>query len=219
MDIARKQESFLMAEMNAAAAFRESQEETRAFRHDIRNNLQALELMMKARKYDEAENYLSELSDEIGGFSPRFITGDDMLDTIISMKYREIEDLGIDFKIIGVIDGGIGWSPMDVCNVFANAFDNAIEAIASADSPDTKWIRLEFKKTKHNRLITLSNGCTPAEGMKAEYLLSPGFTTKKEKSDHGFGLYNIQKTVEKNNGIFKINPEEKSFTLEILVQT
>ena len=40
---------------------------------------------------------------------------------------------------------------------------------------------------------------------------------KKNKSEHGLGLSNVQKTVEKYNGTLHISYDDTSFTVVILI--
>ena len=78
--------------------------------------------------YDKAKEYLNTLLGDVRAMSPKYNTGDEMLDCIVGMKSAKMEEQGIDFTLEGVIDGGLGMKPMDICSIFANAFDNAIEA-------------------------------------------------------------------------------------------
>jgi pentatricopeptide repeat protein len=81
-DLSDHQQSFLDAELAASRQYREAQEETRAFRHDVQNELAVISALMKEKRYDEAEEYLNDMLTEVRALSPRVVTGDDMLDTL-----------------------------------------------------------------------------------------------------------------------------------------
>ena len=213
--LARKQESFLESQLKAASGYRDSQEETRAFRHDIKNNLQALLLMLYNGQDKEAIKYLEDMSGKLSSLTPKVITGDDMLDALVAMKLKDMESRHIRFNIKGVIDGGIGWSPMDICAVFANALDNAIEAAEKVEE-DKRFIDIIIKKTDHNRLIEISNSCDGNVDTRAITGFGKNATSKKDKADHGYGTHNMINIAEKNNAIINFSCEDKKFTVTLI---
>jgi len=216
--LSEHQQYFLEAELNASKQYKAAQEETRAFRHDVQNNLTAVAMLMEQKKYDEAEQYINDMRTEVSSFSPKVVTGDEMLDSLISAKLTKMAENRIKFKIDGVIDGGLGWKPMDICTVFANALDNAIEAASQVTEGEPRNIGINIKKTAHQRLISISNSCKEDIDCKALMDESLHFTSKADKRLHGFGMKNIQKVIEKNGGMMKINCENKRFSLDMILQ-
>lgn len=216
--LSEHQQYFLEAELNASKQYKAAQEETRAFRHDVQNNLTAVAMLMEQKKYDEAEQYINDMRTEVSSFSPKVVTGDEMLDSLISAKLAKMAENRIKFRIDGVIDGGLGWKPMDICTVFANALDNAIEAASQVAEGEPRDIGINIKKTAHQRLISISNSCKEDIDCNALMDESLHFTSKADKRLHGFGMKNIQKVIEKNGGMMKINCENKRFSLDMILQ-
>ncbi|MBR6256124.1 MAG: sensor histidine kinase [Lachnospiraceae bacterium] len=216
-EVSAHNESFLEAELEASRRYREAQEETRAFRHDIRNNLNMLSGLLKEKKYKEAEKYISDLTGDLAALSPRIVTGDDMLDSLISSKLGELDRQGIVLTIDGGIDGGLNWPPIDICAVFANAIDNASRACMETEDGSEKYIRISFRKTKLQRVIKISN--STAAKVDCDRLMSGGsrYTTKNDKNDHGYGLMNIRKTVEKYSGLMKLSSTDNEFIITIVL--
>ncbi len=136
------QAQFLEAELQASRQYKAAQEDTRAFRHDVQNNLTVIAMMMQEGKIEDAQHYLNDLRSEISALSPKVVTEDEMVDALISAKLVRISECGITFRMDGVIDSGLNWKPMDICTVFANLLDNAIEAAANTENG---FIDLEFK--------------------------------------------------------------------------
>jgi hypothetical protein len=58
------QENYIAAELEYISQYKKSQEETRAFRHDVINNLSLLSSMIKNDKNKEADAYLEEMLGE-----------------------------------------------------------------------------------------------------------------------------------------------------------
>ena len=44
-----------------------------------------------------------------------------------------------------------------------------------------------------------------------------GYTSKEDKDHHGFGLFNIRQTVEKQDGILKIEAKKDAFSLTVML--
>ena len=102
---------------------------------------------------------------------------------------------------------------MDMCSIFANALDNAIEAASSCEAPH---ISLNIKRTDKFFVIKITNSAS--KKIDAEKLLSSsGYTSKKDKDHHGFGLMNVRRAVEVHNGILKADSQADSFTLSIML--
>ena len=214
------QEGYISAELDYINQYKKSQNETRAFRHDIINNLSMLSLLHEEKKYDEANEYLSTLLGNVRAMSPKYITGDEMLDCIVGMKASKMDEEGIEFSIDGVIDGGLGMKPVDVCSIFANAFDNAIEACEKLSDDSEKFIKLAVKRTDKFFSIKLQNTMPKDENANlAEKIFTDGerLTTKKDKAHHGFGTQNIKASIAKYDGIEKVEVEDGLFTLSIMI--
>lgn len=217
-EMSTRNEQFLEAELIASNVYRQSQQDTRAFRHDMNNNLAIVSSLMKKGSYEQAEQYVDELHGRLASFSPRIVTGEDMLDALISSKLADIEQRGITFTVSGVIDGGLGWKPIDVCAVFANLIDNAAEACDKIEQGE-KYIRLSFRKTEHQVIITLQNSV--AARVDCSRLLDGSYyTSKADRSHHGFGMKNIKETLEKNGAIMQLTCSDTEFmTTMILMRT
>jgi sensor histidine kinase regulating citrate/malate metabolism len=130
------------------------------------------------------------------------------------MKADKMKELNISFTSDGVVDGGLRMKPMDVCSIFANALDNAIEAARKVEKDP--WVELKIKRTEKFFVINISNA---AEGkVDVEKLfMSDGYTSKKDKEHHGFGLRNIRNAVEDYDGLVKAQSEENTFGLSIMI--
>ena len=214
------QEDYISAELDYINQYKKNQEETRAFRHDIINNLSMISSMHERKNYDEAKAYLNTLLGNVKALSPKYNTGDEMLDCIVRMKVTKMEEEGIEFLFDGAVDGGLGMKAVDVCSIFANAFDNAIEACERLPETAEKWVKLIIKRTDKFFSITLSNTMSENENeISVLRLLGEGgrVTSKKEKSLHGFGTENMRNAIRKYDGIQKIDINEGIFTLSVMI--
>lgn len=210
------QQTYLDAELAYVEQYKKSQTQTRAFRHDVINQLSLLSMLMKEGKMNEAKEQVEQLLGEVKDLSPKYVTGDQMLDCIMAMKAAKMEEQGIAFRHDGVADGGLGLKPMDVCGIFANAFDNAIEAVSRVDANEKKWIDFQIKRTGKFFVVKISNA-TAGKADVEKMFEGTGYTMKKDADHHGFGLRNIRSAVERYDGLIKADAEDGRFSLSVMI--
>ena len=209
----RSQEAYLAAELEYIGQYKKKQVETNRFRHDIKNNLALTQMMLDEGHAEEAREHLKDMLGKVSSLSPKYVTGDEMLDIIISMKADKMDELNIRFTLDGVADGGLQIKPMDMCSIFANALDNAIEAAIKCEEP---FVSFSIKRTDKFFVIKITNSAEKKIDI-GKLLSTSGYTSKSDKDRHGFGLMNVRRAVEDYNGILKAESDEKSFTLSILM--
>jgi sensor histidine kinase regulating citrate/malate metabolism len=102
---------------------------------------------------------------------------------------------------------------MDICSIFGNALDNAVEGVLTAEDQEKRLIRVTLYSKNKFILICFENyfeGTVKIEnGLPA--------TTKNDRGSHGFGLKSIHYTVEKHGGSMTVNTEENWFIVRILL--
>ena len=209
----KSQEAYMAAELEYIGRYKKKQVETRAFRHDIKNNLAITRMMLEEGHTEEAKEHIRDMLGKVSSLSPKYVTGDEMLDIIISMKADRMDELDIKFTLDGVTDGGLNIKPMDMCSIFANALDNAIEAASSCEDP---YVSFSIKRTDKFFIIKITNSASGK--IDIEKLMSTsGYTSKSDKEHHGFGLMNVRRAVEECNGILKAESLDSSFTLSVMM--
>lgn len=216
MEQSIKNAHLLEMQLMSYNTYREAQEDTRAFRHDINNNLAFIATLMREKKYDEAEKCVKELNGNIAALSQKVVTGDDMLDTLILSKMSLIKNNNINFVIKGVIAGGLGWKALDVCTVFANLIDNAVEACQKIENIQNRYIEISFRQAGYQRIITIKNTVNYiSDAIKINDNIK--YTTKLDRENHGYGLQNIKNVIEKNNAMIQMKCDNMVFETDIII--
>ena len=128
-----------------------------------------------------------------------------MLNCIIGMKSSKMEEEGISFTLDGAIEGGLGIKPVDICSIFANALDNAIEACENIEDDD-RWISMSLENSDKAVNIKLKNAISSEEQTK-----------KKDLGLHGSGMHNIKTTISKYGGTCNSKTEDGEYTLSISI--
>lgn len=213
----RYQESYLESELSYIEQYKKSQERTREFRHDVTNNLTVLMYLLKEGKKSEASVYLDDMVGQVQNLALKYVTGDEMLDCIVAMKTEKMEKENIRFSLEGGLENGLHMKPLEICTIFANLLDNAIEAQKKISDPQKeKWVEMSIKKSDQFFVIKIRNA---TDGLVAIDRLNKAerYTSKKDISHHGFGLQNIRQTVEGKNGVLKFENSENSFTVSVML--
>lgn len=148
--------------------------------------------------------------------SAKYVTGDEMLDCIVSAKAGSMEQRGIKFRLDGVLAGGLGWKPMDICSVFANALDNAAEACMQLPE-EMREIEMKIKSTPQFWFVRIENPVKEPVNVGLLFQEKGGYTTKQNAGKHGIGTYNMKHTVESNGGMLQAECTNLRFILEIMI--
>lgn len=183
-------------------------EETRKIRHDINNHLSALGILINDGRTEEAKAYLGEISSELALQKPPAASGRAVLDALLFGKARtaESKNIKLEISIDKVFPQSI--SDYDLCGIFGNILDNAIEA---CDKYDNGYIRLTVRKQREMLCIFCEN---PYSGVIA----TDCETSKPDKTAHGFGIRRIEQLAAKHGGIVKISAENGIFSISVLIQ-
>lgn len=145
-----------------------------------------------------------ELKELISIYDETIRTGNSTLDTIFAEKSIMCQKYGI--RLSPIIDGAslefmeIG----DICSLFGNILENAIEAVSKLDKEDDRIISIKVQERAKMIIITCDNYySTPIN-----YANGSIETTKDNNGYHGFGLKSIKRTAQKYGGTLTINTDE-----------
>ena len=210
------QELYLQSELEHFRQYMHAQEETRRFRHDIRNNLLCMNEMLATGDNEKLGQYIKDMVEITDSLSFKYVTGDMLLDSILNSKAQYMEQEQIQFELDGVLAGGLTWKPMDICAVFANAIDNAVEACQKLPA-EQRYISMQIKSSPQFWLIAIENSVAKAVDTKKLFQKNGGYTSKSDSSRHGIGTYSMKQTVESYGAVLKADCTDSVFTLEIMI--
>ncbi|HFL3791045.1 TPA: GHKL domain-containing protein [Clostridioides difficile] len=183
---------------------------TKELYHDMKNHLICIKEMSK-NNYDTS-NYIKNLEKKLDEYNNMFDTGNIALNIILKEKKelcmkKEIRFItGIDFTQCNFIN------EEDVCSIFSNAIDNAIEACDKIKEGN-KSISLQGRLINNFFAIKISNTKSNTIIEKNKCLI----TSKKNKEFHGLGIKSIKNTLEKYSGTSTIEFTDTMFALNILI--
>ena len=214
-----RNEEYIAAEAKYFELSAKADTQIRAMRHDMKNNVQVLMLLLENGDYDKMRDYLEEMGGNLTAADISAHTGSTIADAIIADKSRKASEADTELVVSGVISG-VEFTPVDMCKILANILDNAVEAVSDESLsellPEFKKIELNFKKTDKFFMISVTNPCSTCPVIVDGQIQ----TDKSDKKNHGFGLKNVREAASVYGGEVELSCEEKShvcvFRTEIL---
>ena len=101
---------------------------------------------------------------------------------------------------------------MDLCVIFANAINNAVEAIYKFEDVDIiHVINIKISSFKEDLFIDITNPIKE----EVEIVNNKIETSKEDKDFHGFGLNNMKMKAREYGGSIKLESDDKMFYLFI----
>ena len=179
--------------------------------HDMHHHLSAIAAL--ASDDQKVRSYIQSIEGSLVQPSAAVQTGDAMLDALLGVRLQQASAeqiklaVCVDFRECDFLD------PVDVCAIFCNGVDNALEASRKVKGPEKRRILVKGGLHHGALLIKISNYYEHALRLEGERFL----TTKPNREFHGIGLSSIRYSVEKYHGEMTISRREHIFTLRILI--
>ncbi len=175
----------------------------RRFKHDLVNHMGVLRELMNEKKTEEAKEYIDVIWNLQDEFDLKIHTGDSFLDVIVNYYlYLAIKEQ-VEFVVLGKLTEKIPLELFDITTLMGNILQNAVEAAVKADVPR---IRVELIEHKKEIFIVVSNSVAEKVTIEKGFFM----TSKKDKTNHGFGLKNMIATVTKYHGEYYMESMEEN---------
>lgn len=214
--LARQQElnhQLMIADINQS--YYESMEqqhfEIRRLKHDMANHLQIL-LALPDEKRTE---YIQSLAENTAVTQTLHYCGDATINAVLSVKESLMNRYHIEMQWNIDIPSELPFEKKDVCALFANALDNAVEACMKLEEKERKII-LESKTQKGLFCLRITNPTAPIQDNNllnsSEYQDFPS-TSKQDKTKHGLGFKSMHETVTRYHGSLSWKTEAGVFEL------
>lgn len=188
-----------------------SQMKVRKIYHDLNNHLLCIENM----KYNSrnSNEYIENLKAELKGSYCIKGSGNMILDIIIKEKMNICNDNNINFFYDINFSKCNFIEMIDVCSIFSNLLDNAIEASNKIDNVEKRNIRIIGNIVNSFFVIKCENYKLNKITKKKNKLVSD----KKDKFLHGIGIESIKNSLQKYNGNLVIDTLDNNFIVHIYI--
>ena len=214
-DIKEKSEENLLKEKvdmqyNYYLNLQETQNKVKRLYHDMSNHMMCIKSMSSEK--EDVNKYIDEVSKELNGIKEIYNTGNMILDIVLNEKQVDCNEnninlfCDINFSKCNFIE------MIDVCSIFSNILDNAIEACNKIKN-DEKYIKIRGTFVKSYYVIRCENSKVNKIKIKNNRIIS----SKKDKFIHGIGLKSVKSSLKKYDGELEIEDFEDKFLVQIYI--
>ena len=178
--------------------------------HDLKHQIAVLRSEQDPQR---RLDFLDGMEEEIRAYEAQNKTGNSVLDTVLTGKSLYCARHSVELTCVA--DGARldFMDVMDICSIFGNMLDNAIECELTIQDKKKRLIHLAVYGKKDFLVIRCGNYC---EG-DLEFQDGVPLSTKGDGAYHGFGVKSIRCTAEKYGGAMTIHNRDGWFELNIVI--
>ena len=187
-------------------------QEIRSLRHDMQSHVNALSYFSKEKDWEKLQAYIEEVNENAQKVRPYTVNvNHGFINAILEDSLSKEPEIA--FSCDGKIPADIQIDDFDLCTIFSNLIRNAVEACNRLPEDAKKWIHLDLYMLQDNLYIRMENPVmSEINVQKLE-----GSTSKEDKKNHGFGIYNLKNAVEKYQCEVSFDCEDQKFIAEIVL--
>lgn len=180
--------------------------------HEFKNQISCIESLLDKKQYSKLEEYVKKIYGSLNSEPDAINTNNVIVNAILNTKYQEADAKGIAF-VFRVNDlSELRIKDEDVVTICSNLLNNAIEACETCE--DKKVIKFKFVKEDDMIIIAVKN----TYNYDVKYENGEIKSTKTTNVDeHGVGIKNVLKSIEKYGGSYVIEDENKEFFFSIII--
>ena len=176
----------------------ERDEETRRFRHDIRNHILCMQALIDEKDLNGLSDYIGKIMETLPMKKLNSYSDVRLLDVIVNDIVAHNE--GVELRWKGRIDNLGRMTPVQISILFSNLLNNAFEAAKQCEFP---YVNVELIRRDEMLYIYIQN---PSANNFQEKNGDIG--SSKLEDGHGYGIKNIKRVVNELDGEFELKIEE-----------
>lgn len=195
------------------AQYKQSQESIDLVNRKYHDMKQMLTLLRVEGKEQQRVQWLDAIEEDIQAYEAWNDTGHQVLNTVLTDKRLFCMRHGIALHCVA--DGALlqNMHALDICSIFGNALDNAIECVLTIPDTQKRVVRVSVFAKQGFLMMRFENVC------EQELVFEQGLpvTTKEHRDCHGYGIKNIRYVLQKYDGTMTIDAQNQRFMLNILI--
>lgn len=193
---------------NQLEVLTKSEERTKSVRHDMKNHLAVLANLAQQWQCEEVTAYICQIWEYMKNPEERVKSGNKNLDSLLNYFLSKAAQCLKQVEYQGQVPEKMNVLAFDMNVILGNLMDNAIEAAVDSEE---KFLAVRLNYVKGILVIEVENS------FQHELWKENGrYLTTKQGVNHGIGLNNVQKMVEKYHGAMEI--EEKDGVFQVCVE-
>ena len=185
-------------------------------RHDLKNHVLALRGLWEERAWDKLGDYLKRMEDSAQFGANEEATRNRAVDALLFQKRKMAEDRQIVWECDVQIPKRCRISEFDLCVLFGNILDNAVEACMRLQQGEREagrrpFINVQARTVKKCFLLEVKNSMRDAEKQESR------FAEKENPQRHGIGLLNVGDVVRGYDGVMNTEMQNGVFDISVLL--
>lgn len=189
----------------------------RKLAHDTRHHLVAMDALLGAGEYGSLADYLSTLLLKSGQSYTTRYCDNVIANAVIGGYIKMAEDSGIYVSVELDLPQDIAIDDYDLCTVFGNSLENAIEACQRIEPDsaffDKRHITMKSRAKDGRLILRIENSHDGSILRRGDSFLS------SKGSPGGVGIESVRTVVERYNGYLDFDCKEGLFTLSAVLYT
>ena len=189
--------------------------EVSKLRHDILNQIQTVQYLLRnGENEQEAREIMQRIEEQLAAAKTVHFCQNPIINSVLTVKMNMVQASGIETDILLSDCGDLPFDNYDICSLFANLYDNAVEACQKLEEGKDRFIEMRSGIQNDFFVLKLRNSCAPVTGMKN------GEMPKSDKcSDaHGYGTKIIENIAKKYDGSFTMRFENGVMTAVVALK-
>ena len=191
--------------------YKDKNKDIAKFRHDWNNHAMLLQELLREGKFEEVSQYFEKLSSDRVKPVRKVITGNETVDMVLAIKQNILTKENIQVAYEGKPAELSFMEHVDICTIFSNLVDNAMESCRQVEG--NRYLTIRYTQNENLLLVTLENSTKENQSLGEGELPE---TTKEDKKNHGLGLGNVMEIVKKYSGEMEVKQEKYTFTVRLL---
>lgn len=204
--VLESEKRMLVFDKNMMQISQKTMNDLKKVRHDFKNQLTTMNLMLEQGDYDGLKQYFDEMSASLSPSLNMFSCSQKGISTIINIEMYKANDLNIPLDVHVAIPEILPISDYDLCSVITNMIDNALEYINR--NKMKAQVKVDIVLKGAGLYISVSNPLLPNFNKES---LKKMNSSKNDTRNHGLGHIIIQSVCEKYNGYAAFTVEDSTF--------
>ncbi len=184
-------------------------ERRRKLRHDMNTHMLALSTMVENQEWSQLGDYIQHMQESLGEPTSKY-TGISAVDAIVEEGYNRVMEQHGEWLWNGALRYTERVTVFELCTVFSNLLNNALEAIENVK--EKAKVEIKVSQFQDKMVLSIGNTCN----IEAKDSGRPT-TTKDDKVFHGWGLKNVEEVVKKHEGSIDYKVKDGWFQVDIVL--
>lgn len=186
-------------------------EDAKKTRHDLRHHLSVVQAYISSGNKENLEKYLEQYKTSLPAESVISLCSNYAVNVLASYYIEQAQHNGIEADVQLRLPESIEIADADLCIVFGNLMENALEACKRQIGPG-RFIKVRAAFSGDNVIITIDNSFEGDIFKENDIFLS------SKRNGHGIGLTSVQAVAQKYDGISNFEYSGNVFRASVMLQ-